>query len=177
MLIYLSYVLSLHRTPQPGSLLRRHHEDRRGPVIDPGGIAGCHRPGSVFDKGRPQLGKALCCGVRSGEFIHRDEKIRLSWHWHGNRSNFRGEVTRSDCLPGPLLAASGKLVLLLPCEVPLLGHILSGDPHVDGEEGVGEAVSEQAVLETNISKLHSWTKVDCVPGPMQEIRIRDRRKE
>ena len=65
-------------------------------------------------------------------------------------------MARSDCLPGALLAAGGELILLLPREVPLLGHVLRSDPHVDGEEGVGEPVRDEAVLETNVPKLHSW---------------------
>ena len=75
-------------------------------------------------------------------------------------------MTRSNCLAGTLLATSGKLILLLPRKVPLLGHVLGGDPHVDGEEGVGEAVGEQAVLETNVAELDSWSHVDSMSGPV-----------
>ena len=78
-------------------------------------------------------------------------------------------MTRSNCLASTLLAASGKLILLLPREIPLLGHVLGGDPHVDGEEGVGEAVGEQAVLETHVAELHSWSHVDSVSGPVREL--------
>ena len=86
-------------------------------------------------------------------------------------------MTRSNRLASTLLTASCELILFLPREVPLLGHVLGGDPHVDGEEGVGEAVSEQTVLETHVAELDSRSHVDCVSGPAREADRGERKRK
>ena len=111
----------------PSSLAFLAHDDQSGgAVVDGGGVAG--RDLAVLLEGGAQLGEHFR-RAQAGAFVGiKDDVALLVLDGDGNDLVLEGAFL--DGLLSLQLAVVGEVVQILAAQVPLVGHVLSGDAHV-----------------------------------------------
>ena len=138
------------RTGDPGGhggdaqflgLLLAHDDQRGGAVVDGGSVAGGDF--AVLLEGGAQLGQDFR-RAQAGTFVGvKDDVALLVLDDHGH--DLVLERAGLDGSLGLGLALESKVVQIFTAQVPLVGHVLSGDAHVVVVEGVPQRVVDHGV--------------------------------
>ncbi|MNY30315.1 hypothetical protein D3C86_1644160 [compost metagenome] len=112
---------------------RAGQQQRAGPVVDPGGVAG--GDAAAFAERRAEFGQLLKGGVAARVFVVLDHFGRAFALGNFHRNDFPGQASVGLGGSGALLAAQGEGVLVGPGDVELFGDVLCRFRH--GVDAVG----------------------------------------
>ena len=145
--------------PRLAAASAAHQHQRRGAVVDAGGVAGRHRAG--LGEGRAQLAQRLGRDAGLGVLVGIDHHVALA-ALDGDRDDLVLELAGLHGRFGLVLRGGGELVLLLAGDLPLLGHVLGGRAHVVAVEGIPQPVADHGVDHLRVAHLDAVAQMHGV---------------
>jgi len=137
------------RQAERAGLLRRHHDQRRRAVVDPGRVAGRHA--AVLLERGAQPAQRFRRRVGTDRFVAIERYRRAFLLRDLDRDDFVGEPALARRVRGLAMALGGVLILVGAPDLEVLGDVLAGHPHVALLERAPQAIVDHRIDERAVA--------------------------